>query len=86
MFLDPVGAGLHEAVLLFRGSRNQTIHFLSPRCPRTILDHPPVTEMKLTADGKLTTIGTENPALQRIWGPLQQQGWQTRDMLDTANK
>lgn len=64
---------------LFRGGRNQTIHFLSPRCSRTILDHPPVTEMKLNAGGKLTTIGTENSALHRIWSLLEQQGWRARD-------
>jgi len=67
------------AVLLFRGSRNQRIHFLSPRYPRRILDHPPVTEMKLTTDGNIKTIGTENPALSRIWSLLEQRGWQTRD-------
>lgn len=65
--------------LLFRGSRNQRVHLLSPRYPRTILDHPPVTEMKLTTDGKITTVGTENPALNRIWSLLEQRGWHALD-------
>ena len=73
-------------LLLFRGSRNQRIHFLSRRYPRTILDHRPVTEMRLTADGKMTAIGTENPALHRIWGLLEQRGWHAGDASGTANK
>ncbi len=63
--------------LLFRGSENQRIHLLSSRYPRSMVAHPPVTEAKLDADGKLTTIGTGNQGLRLILALLNEQGWHT---------
>lgn len=60
-------------VLLWRGSRNQRIHLFTERYPVEVLDHPPVTSLRLNTESAVT-VGTPNPALDLMLGELRTMG------------
>jgi anaerobic ribonucleoside-triphosphate reductase activating protein len=63
-----------SAPLPWRGSRNQQVHFLTPRHRPEILQQAVSNDLALGSEGA-RTVGTGGPAIRKLFAALKKSGW-----------